>query len=70
MAENPDYSLTIYSSAQPGQISTERLANYVLRYRVTPRSRRPKMTLAAGNAYCGLPMWPSESIRPRLPSIC
>ncbi|SFN04677.1 DUF4139 domain-containing protein [Dokdonella immobilis] len=27
-AETPDYSLTIYSSAQPGQISTDRLANY------------------------------------------
>lgn len=28
MAESPDYSLTIYSSAQPGQIDVERLANY------------------------------------------
>ena len=28
LADTPDYSLTIYSSAQPGQISTERLANY------------------------------------------
>ena len=28
VAETPDYSLTIYSSAQPGQISTDRLANY------------------------------------------
>lgn len=27
-ADTPDYSLTIYSSAQPGQISTDRLANY------------------------------------------
>lgn len=28
VADTPEYSLTIYSSAQPGQISTERLANY------------------------------------------
>lgn len=28
VAATPDYSLTVYSSAQPGQISTERLANY------------------------------------------
>ena len=50
MAENPDYSLTIYSSAQPGQISTERLANYggsLPGYALVRDGR--KMSLAAGN---------------------
>ena len=28
VAAEPDYSLTVYSSAQPGQINTEQLANY------------------------------------------
>ena len=27
-AEGPDYSLTVYSAAQPGQLSTATLANY------------------------------------------
>ena len=50
MAENPDYALTIYSSAQPGQISTERLANYgaTLPGYALVRDGR-KMALTAGN---------------------
>ncbi|HET9032217.1 MAG TPA: hypothetical protein VFN25_04855, partial [Dokdonella sp.] len=50
MAESPDYSLTIYSSAQPGQISTDRLANYggnLPGYALIRDGR--KMKLAAGN---------------------
>ena len=50
MAETPDYSLTIYSSAQPGQISTERLADYggnLPGYALVRDGR--KMTLQAGN---------------------
>lgn len=50
MADSPDYSLTIYSSAQPGQISTDRLANYggsLPGYALVRDGR--KMTLAAGN---------------------
>ncbi len=50
MAETPDYSLTIYSSAQPGQISTERLANYggnLPGYALIRDGR--KMTLSSGN---------------------
>ena len=27
-ADGPDYSLTVYSAAQPGQLSTTNLANY------------------------------------------
>jgi hypothetical protein len=49
-AETPDYSLTIYSSAQPGQISTERLASYgasLPGYALVRDGR--KMTLQAGN---------------------
>ncbi len=50
MAETPDYSLTIYSSAQPGQISTERLADYggnLPGYALVRDGR--KMTLEAGS---------------------
>ena len=50
MADSPDYSLTIYSSAQPGQISTDRLANYggsLPGYALVRDGR--KMTMAAGN---------------------
>lgn len=50
MADSPDYSLTIYSSAQPGQISTDRLANYggnLPGYALVRDGR--KMNLAAGN---------------------
>lgn len=50
MADSPDYSLTIYSSAQPGQISTDRLASYggsLPGYALVRDGR--KMTLAAGN---------------------
>lgn len=49
-AETPDYSLTIYSSAQPGQISTDRLANYgpsLPGYALVRDGR--KMTLESGN---------------------
>ena len=49
VAETPDYSLTIYSSAQPGQISTDRLANYgasLPGYALVRDGR--KMTLPAG----------------------
>lgn len=50
MAESPDYSLTIYSSAQPGQIDIERLANYgpsLPGYALVRDGR--KMKLEAGN---------------------
>lgn len=50
MADSPDYSLTIYSSAQPGQISADRLANYsgnLPGYALVRDGR--KMKLAAGN---------------------
>lgn len=50
-AETPDYSLTIYSAAQPGQISTESLANYGLAlpgYALVRDGR--KMTLEKGAA--------------------
>jgi len=49
-ADNPDYSLTVYSSAQPGQVSTESLANYgpgLPGYALVRDGR--KMTLQAGN---------------------
>jgi len=49
-AETPDYSLTIYSSAQPGQISTERLAGYgpsLPGYALVRDGR--KMPLVSGN---------------------
>ena len=50
MADSPDYSMTIYSSAQPGQISTDRLANYggTLPGYALVRDGR-KMTLESGN---------------------
>ncbi|MEZ5462239.1 DUF4139 domain-containing protein [Dokdonella sp.] len=50
VADAPDYSLTIYSSAQPGQISTERLGNYgaALPGYALVRDGR-KMTLQAGS---------------------
>ncbi|MEO7013591.1 MAG: DUF4139 domain-containing protein [Dokdonella sp.] len=50
MADSPDYSLTIYSSAQPGQISTDRLPNYggTLPGYALVRDGR-KMTLESGN---------------------
>lgn len=50
IAETPDYSLTVYSSAQPGQISTERLANYgaALPGYALVRDGR-KMTLESGS---------------------
>ncbi len=50
MADSPDYSLTIYSSAQPGQISTDRLASYAgsLPGYALVRDGR-KMTLESGN---------------------
>ena len=49
-ADTPDYSLTVYSSAQPGQVSTESLANYgpALPGYALVRDGR-KMTLQAGN---------------------
>jgi hypothetical protein len=50
-AQTPDYSLTIYSSAQPGQINTERLANYggsLPGYALVRDGR--KMNLQAGNS--------------------
>jgi hypothetical protein len=49
-ADTPDYSLTIYSSAQPGQVSTESLANYgpALPGYALVRDGR-KMTLQAGS---------------------
>lgn len=49
-AETPDYSLTVYSSAQPGQISTERLDAYgpsLPGYALVRDGR--KMTLETGN---------------------
>lgn len=49
-ADTPDYSLTIYSSAQPGQVSTESLANFgdTLPGYALVRDGR-KMTLQAGS---------------------
>lgn len=49
-AETSDYSLTVYSSAQPGQVSTESLANYgpALPGYALVRDGR-KMTLQAGS---------------------
>lgn len=49
-AESPDYSLTVYSSAQPGQVSTESLANYgtALPGYALVRDGR-KMSLQSGN---------------------
>jgi len=49
-ADNPDYSLTIYSSAQPGQVSTENIADYgagLPGYALVRDGR--KMTLQSGN---------------------
>jgi len=49
MADTPDYSLTVYSAAQPGQLSTANLANYGLNlpgYALVRDSRR--MTLPSG----------------------
>jgi hypothetical protein len=48
-AEGPDYSLTVYSAAQPGQLSTATLANYGANlpgYALVRDARR--MTLGAG----------------------
>ena len=48
-ADGPDYSLTVYSAAQPGQLSTATLANYGLNlpgYALVRDARR--MDLAAG----------------------
>jgi hypothetical protein len=48
-ADGPDYSLTVYSAAQPGQLSTANLANYGANlpgYALIRDSRR--MTLQAG----------------------
>lgn len=49
-ADTPDYSLTVYSSAQPGQVSTESLANFgnALPGYALVRDGR-KMTLQAGS---------------------
>ena len=49
MADTPDYSLTVYSAAQPGQLSTANLTNYGLNlpgYALVRDSRR--MTLPSG----------------------
>ncbi len=50
-AANPDFALTVYSSAQPGQIDTQRLADYgehLPGYALVSDQRR--MTLATGRA--------------------
>ena len=50
IAATPDYSLTIYSSAQPGQISTDRLSAYgasLPGYALVRDGR--SMTLQSGN---------------------
>src|SRR6478735_12269438 len=51
-ADGPDYSLTVYSAAQPGQLSTANLAQYGANlpgYALVRDSRRMDLTPGIGN---------------------